>query len=78
VRELEALDRGFPDVRVPTLIVHGVQDDTVDVALSRKFAAGKPHVRLVEVDDGHELVKSLPLICAELDTFLATFSAPRR
>ena len=29
---------GWPDVRVPTLIVHGANDDTVDPQLSRDFA----------------------------------------
>ncbi|HEU4535605.1 MAG TPA: hypothetical protein VFS00_15865, partial [Polyangiaceae bacterium] len=63
----------FPDVRVPCLIVHGRRDDVVDVELSRRWAAGKPHVRLVEVDDGHELTASLDLIVREADAFLAPF-----
>lgn len=76
VREARALDErgnGSPDVRVPTLIVHGTRDDTVDVAVSRAFAAGKRHVRLIEVDDGHELAASLPLILREADRHLAGF-----
>jgi hypothetical protein len=60
-------------VRVPTLIVHGVNDPVVDVELSRRFAAGKRHVRLVEVDDGHELAASLDRIKTEADSFLAPF-----
>ena len=62
---LDARDGGSPDVRVPTLIVHGTRDDTVDVDVSREFAAGKPHVRLIEVDDGHDLMASLPLVLRE-------------
>jgi pimeloyl-ACP methyl ester carboxylesterase len=76
VEELERVDAedgGFPDVRVPTLIVHGVHDETVGVERSRAFARGKRHVRLVEVDDGHELTTSLPRIEAEADAFLAGF-----
>jgi pimeloyl-ACP methyl ester carboxylesterase len=65
--------RGAPDVRVPTLIVHGRRDETVDVAVSREWAAGRRNVRLVETDDGHELKASLPLIKAEADRFLAPF-----
>ena len=72
---VDAARGGWPDVRVPTLVVHGRQDATCDVALSRAWAAGKPHVRLVEVDDGHELVASLPRIHAEADAFLAPFLA---
>ena len=76
VRELGRLDGegdGWPDVRVPVLIVHGVNDATVDVALSRQWARGKRHVRLVEVDDGHDLMASLPTIASEIDRFLAPF-----
>lgn len=64
---------GWPDVRVPTLIVHGTADAVVDVDLSRTWAAGKRHVRLIEVDDGHELTASIPRIAAEADAFLAGF-----
>jgi len=73
IRELAAIDVGWPDVRVPTLIVHGRQDDTVDPQLSRDFARGKRWVRLVEVDDGHELTQSLGRIAAEADAFLQPF-----
>jgi pimeloyl-ACP methyl ester carboxylesterase len=76
VEEVEALDGqgdGWPDVRVPTLIVHGVRDETVSVERSRRFAQGRRHVRLVEVDDGHELTASLGRIQAEADAFLSGF-----
>jgi pimeloyl-ACP methyl ester carboxylesterase len=66
-----ALDVGYPDVRVPTLILHGVRDEVVSIAHSRTFARGKPHVRLVELDDGHDLLASLPRLLAEADRFLA-------
>lgn len=68
-----AIDQDFPDIRVPTLIVHGVNDDVVPVDHSRRFAAGKRHVRLVEVDDDHELAASIPRILEESDRFLATW-----
>lgn len=73
VDELEALDVGFPDVRVPTCVVHGTKDDVVPIARSREWADGKRHVRLVEVDDGHELGGSIPRILSEADRFFATF-----
>jgi pimeloyl-ACP methyl ester carboxylesterase len=78
IRELAALDGGgdgWPDVRVPTLIVHGRADDTVDPQLSRDFARHKPWVHLVEVEDGHELTRSLPQIAAAADAFLRPFFA---
>jgi alpha-beta hydrolase superfamily lysophospholipase len=73
-REAEALDAaggGWPDVRVPTLIVHGRRDDVVSIELSRHFAAGKRHVRLVEVDDDHELLGALPAVLDEVEDFLS-------
>lgn len=73
IRELDALDAGWPDVRVPTLIVHGSGDDTVDPQLSRDFARGKSWVRLIEVDDGHELTRSLARIGDEAENFLRGF-----
>jgi pimeloyl-ACP methyl ester carboxylesterase len=73
VERIDAEDGGMPDVRVPTLIVHGVHDETVHVDRSRAFARGKRHVRLVEVDDGHELTSSLERIATEADAFLAGF-----
>lgn len=76
VEELARIDaeRGpEPDVRVPVTIVHGVRDEVVDVGLSRQWAAGRSHVRLVEVDDDHELRASIPRILAEADRFFAPF-----
>jgi pimeloyl-ACP methyl ester carboxylesterase len=70
---IEERSSGWPDVRVPTLIIHGVRDAVVDVNLSRVWAAGKRHVRLVEVDDGHELTASIPRIQEEADAFLGGF-----
>ena len=73
VEEAQAMDARlgvWPDVRVPTLIVHGRKDDTCDVRYSREWAQDKRHVRLVEVEDGHELTASLPRIALEADAFL--------
>ncbi|WP_437280082.1 YqiA/YcfP family alpha/beta fold hydrolase [Sorangium sp. So ce375] len=71
--EVDERSGGWPDVRVPTLIVHGRSDEVVDIELSRTFAAGKRHVRLIEVDDGHELVASIPRIVREADELLRHF-----
>jgi pimeloyl-ACP methyl ester carboxylesterase len=70
---VDARGGGWPDVRVPTLVIHGRRDDVVPVEGSRTWAAGKRHVRLVEVDDDHELVASLDLIAREADRHLASF-----
>jgi len=76
IRDVESIDArngGWPDVRVPTLIVHGRADETTDIAYSRAWARGRRHVRLVEVEDGHELVNTLGRIKAEADAFLKPF-----
>lgn len=76
VRDMEPIDArsgGWPDVRVPTLIIHGRQDDTTDIAYSREWARSRRHARLVEVDDGHELANSLDRITVEADAFLQPF-----
>ena len=66
---------GWPDVRVPTLIVHGARDDVVEPEVSRLWAAGKRHVRRIETDDDHTLGASIPLIATESEQFLAGFLA---
>ncbi len=75
-RAVDADPGGWPDVRVPTLVLHGRADDVVDVELSRVWSRGKRHVHLVELDDGHELVASLPRIAAAAEAFLAPFLSP--
>ena len=76
VADAEATDVGYPHVRVPTLILHGRADDVVSIERSRAFAAGKPHVRLVELDDGHELVESIPRLLAEAESFIGVMMTP--
>jgi uncharacterized protein len=70
VEDAAAIDVGEPDVAVPTLILHGTRDEVVPIERSRTFAANRRHVRLVELDDGHELVASLPTLLAETERFL--------
>jgi uncharacterized protein len=70
---LDRADGGWPDIRVPTLIVHGRLDQVVDVELSRAFAAGRRHVRLVELDDVHELTATLTQSLAAAEDFLRPF-----
>jgi pimeloyl-ACP methyl ester carboxylesterase len=71
VEDVERIDRGWPAIACRTLILHGRGDETVPIERSRDFAKQNAHVRLVELDDGHELVASLPTILDETDAFLA-------
>ena len=52
------------------LIVQGHRDDIVDPAMVVRFAAGRPHVRLVMVDDGHQLKESFDRFWLEIEVFL--------
>jgi pimeloyl-ACP methyl ester carboxylesterase len=58
-----------PDVRQPTLIVHGLNDDIVPIASSREFAARR-NVDLHAVDSDHELMNVIDDICREALRFL--------
>jgi pimeloyl-ACP methyl ester carboxylesterase len=71
--DLVRVDVGWPEPRVPTLILHGTRDDVVPIATSREFAAARSHVRLVELDDGHELLASLPAVLEAADQFVSGY-----
>lgn len=69
--DIDAIDSGGdPDVLVPVLLIHGRRDDVIPIAGSHRWASGRPNVRLVEVDDGHQLTDSLATILAEIDAFV--------
>ena len=59
-----------PEPACETHIIHGTADDIVPVDRSREFAATRSHVSLTEVDDDHELRKSLETIHARAVDFL--------
>jgi hypothetical protein len=71
--DLERIEaRGQPDLFIPTLIVHGRRDDVVPIDGSRQCAETHTPVKMVEVDDGHQLSAALPTIREELDRFIQT------
>ena len=55
----------------PTVIIHGRQDQTVPIALSREYADTFPHdVQLVEVDADHNLNQHLDVMWEYVGSFL--------
>ena len=54
----------FPDVRVPTLIIHGRQDDVVDPDLSVRFARERANVDLELIDADHGLSGAVDWVVA--------------
>jgi uncharacterized protein len=57
------------DRLLPTLIVHGTNDDVVPIASSRDFAAQHPLVKLLEVDSDHNLTNFNYYIWQEICKF---------
>jgi len=60
----------FPEVKVPALVLAGVRDEVVPIADVRAWVERTPTARLVELDDGHELVASIDRIWEEARAFL--------
>ena len=60
----------YPEVRVPTLVIAGRQDETVPLADIERFVARTPSARLVVLEDGHGLEASYPRIYEEARRFL--------
>ncbi len=56
---------------VPTRIVHGIHDDTVDIAESRNFAEKHPWASLKEVDSDHGLLSHLDWILEDCVDFFS-------
>lgn len=55
-----------PIAACPTVIIHGRRDETVDIRTSREYVDRCPHAHLVEVDDTHDLGRSIDRINAEV------------
>jgi hypothetical protein len=65
----------YPLPTAPTLVLQGLRDEVVEPALAREFtrrmeAAGR-QVKLVELDEGHELNQDLPGLWRHIEEFLA-------
>jgi len=60
----------YPAVTVPTLVLAGKRDEVVPIEDVRAWVSRTPSARLVELDDGHELVASIDRIWEEARGFL--------
>lgn len=61
----------FPEVPCPTLIIHGVQDDTIPLESSRRYVEQYSEVGLMEVRDDHSMMNQIEVISAETVKFLS-------
>ncbi|MBD2088763.1 alpha/beta fold hydrolase [Microcoleus sp. FACHB-1515] len=54
---------------IPTLILHGRNDDVIPVQASRDFAIDRSWVKLIELDSDHALTDVMPQIWQEVSAF---------
>lgn len=57
---------------VPVLIFQGTRDTIVNPAIVERWAAARPHVRLVMLDDDHQLQSSIDTIAGETKLFVGS------
>ncbi|MDB9509440.1 esterase [Microcystis aeruginosa CS-338/01] len=56
--------------QLPTLIIHGSDDEVIALENSRHYAFSRPWVQLIELDSDHALTDVLTRIWAEMQLFL--------
>jgi len=54
---------------VPTLILHGQQDEVIPIEASRDYASIRPWVQLIELDSDHGLIDVMPKIWDAIQAF---------
>lgn len=54
---------------IPTLILHGCQDEVIPIRASRNFAKNRPWVQLIEMESDHSLGNVLPEIWQAIQVF---------
>lgn len=58
---------------LPTLVLHGKQDQTISITASRNYASERPWVKLVELDSDHSLIDVMPEIWDAIRGFCHLF-----
>lgn len=56
---------------MPVLVFQGTRDTVVDPAVVRRWCSTRPNVRLIELDDDHQLQSSIGRICVETAAFVS-------
>ena len=54
---------------IPTLILHGQQDEVIPLTASQKYAQSRSWVELIELDSDHGLGNALPKIWSKIQFF---------
>ncbi|MEO1094213.1 MAG: YqiA/YcfP family alpha/beta fold hydrolase [Cyanobacteria bacterium J06638_28] len=58
------------DISVPTLILHGCQDEVIDIQVSREYARSRPWVELRELESDHSLASVYPELWSAIAAFM--------
>jgi len=69
VEDLDQYDESKLLRSLPTLILHGLHDETVPIQASRNYAATRDWARLIELDSDHGLGNSVSQIWRSLQAF---------
>jgi alpha-beta hydrolase superfamily lysophospholipase len=78
VEELRALDARNLQLPVPTLIIHGIQDEVVPVSQSEDFASQRPEVVLELFEDTHQLLRDPGKMLNSMERFILSDSTRSR
>ena len=55
--------------KISTLIIHGINDETIPIQASIDYAQQHPHVQLISLDSDHSLSNSMEIIWQETKSF---------
>lgn len=69
IDDVAGYDSFSVQVDVPTLIFHGLNDESVDYRQSQRYAAGRPNVELRLPESDHSLMDHMPVIIPALIDF---------
>ena len=73
LQDLSAYDDEELQQPIPTLILHGKQDEVIPIAASQNYAAKRPWVQLIELESDHSLTNVLAEIWQNLQLNLDLF-----
>lgn len=78
VEELRTFDSRQVTLTVPTLVIHGIDDEVVPCGQSQDFAATRSEVRLILVQDSHQLLREPSKMLRAIERFIISDSPESR
>ncbi len=68
--DLQQYDESRVKLAIPTLIIHGINDEVIPIESSQNYAQDKAWVELIELNSDHSLIDVLPQIWELIVKFL--------